>query len=248
MSQLLQRLNASFRLSEAGSRSGSLGRGRVHESAVLSLAATVYFGGRVLVEGGSAAATKNAQRLVDLERSLGIDFEVDVHEFALRHDAVRVVGNVSYVWLHWPLLLAALWLLFAIDRERYLQLRNAMFASGVVGLALFATFPMAPPRFMPGFVGTVSDEARRHYLDYPLSWTNQFAAFPSFHVGWTLIACLALASSVEHPTWRWFALIPSAMVSLAVISTANHYAVDATVGGAIAVIAYWWFGRSTRRV
>jgi len=214
---------------------------------VLAVAASVYFGGRVLVEGGVVESAKNAQRLVDLEQMLGVDIELAVHEFALRHETVRVVGNLSYVWLHWPLLLSSLWFLFAVDRKRYLQLRNAMFLSGLVGLVLFATFPMAPPRFMPGFVGTVSDEARRHHLDYPLSWTNQFAAFPSFHVGWTLITCVAVASSLRHPSWRWFALIPAAMVSLAVISTANHYVIDATVGGTIAVLAYWWFGRSQRR-
>jgi len=216
----------------------------MREIGVLAAAASVYFGVRVVVEGGREESVANAQRLIDLEASLGLDIERSVQSFALSHDAVRIIGNLSYVWLHWPLLLTVLAILFTVDRLRYQQLRNAMFASGLCGLVLFATFPMAPPRFMPGFVGTVSEAARRHYFDYPLSWTNRFAAFPSFHVGWTLIGCLALAASLKQPRLRWVALIPAALVSLAVISTANHYVIDAAVGGIIAGGAYTWFGRS----
>ena len=98
---------------------------------------------------------------------------------------------------------------------------------------------------MPGFVGTVSDDARRHYLSYPLSWTNRFAAFPSFHVGWTLIACLALAASLHSTHVRRAALIPAVLVGLAVISTGNHYVIDSIVGAAIALAAYHYFGRTT---
>ena len=96
----------------------------------------------------------------------------------------------------------------------------------------------------PGFVGTVSDDARRHYLTYPLSWTNQFAAFPSFHVGWTLIACVALAASVHHDRLRWAALAPAGLVAVAVVSTGNHYVIDAAVGAVIAAGAYIYFGRA----
>ena len=230
-------------------------RPRAREAIVLTVGAVVYFGGRVLVEGGADASTRNAQRLIDLEQRLGLDIELSVQRWALDHDSVRIAGNLSYVWLHWPLLLTVLWLLFNLDRTRYRQLRNAMFASGVCGLGLFAFFPMAPPRFMPGFVGTVSDDARRHYLSYPLSWTNRFAAFPSFHVGWTLIACLALASTLHGSSTRTSSavslsniavLVPAALVAFAVISTANHYVIDATVGALIASTAYLVAGRLNR--
>ncbi len=228
---------------------------RLRETGVLALAAAVYFGGRVLVEGNAAESTRNAERLINLEQTLGLDVELTVQQWALDHAVVRAVGNLSYVWLHWPLLLTVLWLLFGLDHKRYLQLRDAMFASGLCGLALFAWFPMSPPRFMPGFVGTVSDDARRHYLSYPLSWTNRFAAFPSFHVGWTFIACLAIATTL-HPgahhgrlrvsAWQIAVLIPAVMVALAVISTGNHYVIDAAVGGLIAAAAYLAAGRFNR--
>ena len=218
-----------------------------HEIGLLLSGAVVYFGGRVVVEGSESDAISNANRLLDIEQTLGIDIESRFQQFALDNDLIRILGNLSYVWLHWPLLIAVLWVLFRTDARHYLQVRNALFLSGAIGLVLFTTLPMSPPRFLPGFVGTVSDEARRHYLSYPLSWTNRFAAFPSFHVGWTLIACLALASTARTKVGRALILTPAGLVGLAVVSTGNHYVLDTVAGVLIAVGAYLWFGRAARR-
>lgn len=216
------------------------------ESASLLAGMVIYFGGRVLVEGSEARATRNAERLLDVEAGLGIDIEPSMQQLALDSDVVRVLGNLSYVWLHWPLLISALLVLFFRDPPHYRQFRNALFASGSVGLVLFAVTPMAPPRFMPGFVGTVSDDARRHYLDYPLSWANKYAAFPSFHVGWTLIACLAVAATIDRRGVRAAALVPAVLVGISVITTGNHYVIDSVAGGAIALGAYAAFGWALR--
>lgn len=217
----------------------SLGR----ELLLLAIAGVVYFGGRILVEGSTSVSVRNAERLLELERFVGIDIEVSVQALALRHDWLRLLGNLSYVWLHWPLLLMILFVLFRRDVSHYVRLRSSLFASGAVGLLLFWGFPMAPPRFMDGFVGTVSDDARRHYLDYPMDWANRYAAFPSFHVGWTLIACLALAGSLRSRSLRVLSLVPAGLVGFSVISTGNHYLIDAVAGALIALAAYRWFDR-----
>ncbi len=216
------------------------------EIAALATAMIVYFGGRVLVEGSEDRATRNAERLLDLEASIGIDVERSLQDVALDSDVVRILGNLSYVWLHWPLLIAALVLLFLRDPPHYRQFRNALYVSGSIGLVLFAVVPMAPPRFMPGFVGTVSDDARRHYIGYPLGWANKFAAFPSFHVGWTLIACLAVAATLDRRMARYLALIPALLVGASVVTTGNHYLLDSVAGGTIAVAAYSAFGWAYR--
>lgn len=208
------------------------------EVAITLGGAFVYFGLRVVVEGDRATAIANADHLLRVERALGIDIEQTVQTWVLDNDVVRTLGNLSYVWLHWPLLIAVLVVLYRRHRERFAHLRRAMFWSGAAGLVLFATVPTAPPRFMPGFVGTVSDDARRHYLTYPLSWTNQVAALPSFHAGWTLIACMALAAVLDHQTARLAALVPAVLVLLSVVTTGNHYVLDTVLGTAIAVAAY----------
>jgi len=214
----------------------------LHEVAIALMAAIVYFGGRLLIEGGAVEATRNADRILDIERTVGIDIERGAQDLVLENDVLRTIGNLSYVWLHWPLLIGVLIWLFHRSRLRYVQLRNSLIASGLVGLVLFWVFPAAPPRFMPGYEGTVSDAARRHYLDYPLRWTNQYASFPSFHIGWTLLVCLALAATFD--SWRKQAvtMIPAVLVGLAVVTTANHYVLDTVAGAGIAFWAYAWFG------
>lgn len=223
------------------SRRGAMGLGR--ELLVLGLGLGVYFGGRKVVEGSRPDAVRDAELIIEFEQRLGIDIERSVQDLVVDSDLLRTIGNLSYVWLHWPLLIAVLAVLFLRDRTIYMRLRNALFASGLVALGIFAVFPVAPPRFMPGFVGTVSDEARVHYLAVPLDWTNPYAAFPSFHVGWTLIACLALAALAGRRRLAALAMVPALLVGLSVVSTGNHYLVDAIGGAAIALIAYWWFGR-----
>ena len=218
-------------------------RATLREIAICLAAATVYFGGRLIIEGDAVVATRNAQRILDVEEALDIDIERGAQDLVLHSEVLRTVGNLSYVWLHWPLLIAVLIWLFHRSRIRYVQLRNSMFASGLVGLVLFWLFPAAPPRFMPGYEGTVSDAARRHYLDYPLSWTNPVASFPSFHIGWTLLACLALAATFDSWRRQALALVPAALVGLAVVTTANHYVLDTVAGAFIAFCAYAFFGR-----
>lgn len=216
----------------------------VRELVVLASGAAVYFGGRELVEGRQADALRNADWIIDAERRVGLDLEPGLQDAVLDSDVRRVLGDLSYVWLHWPLLLVVLAILYRVDGQLHRRLRDAMFASGAVALVIFAVFPVAPPRFMPGFVGTVSDDARRHFLTWiPLDWSNPYASFPSFHVGWTLIACLALAAATRRRVWTVPAMAPAVLVGFAVVSTGNHYVVDAVAGGAIALAAYWWSGR-----
>lgn len=220
-------------------RRGSIAR----EIVTVGSAALVYFGGRLVVEGDTPTAVANAERIIRFERWLGIDIERAAQSIVVDDPVLRHLGNLSYVWLHWPLLIAISIVLFRRDHRVYLRLRRALLASGAVGLALFWLVPTAPPRFMPGFEGTVSDAARRHYLSYPLSWANRYASFPSFHVGWTLIACLALASTLPTVRRRVVALLPAVLVGLSVVSTGNHYVVDAVVGAVIALFAYEVAGR-----
>lgn len=201
-----------------------------------------YFGLRVVVEGDRATAVRNAERLLELEARLGIDVERDVQSVVLDHGVISSALSWSYVWLHWPLLIVAM--LFLTFRAPAVQarFRTALLLSATVGVVLFATIPMAPPRFMPGFVGTVSDAARRHYLPYSLDWTNQFAAFPSYHVGWTLVACLAVAGVVAS-RWRWLLAVPATLVAVAVVGTGNHYVLDSATGAVLALAAWWLAGR-----
>ncbi len=222
-------------------------RAVTREVGIVLFAALVYFGVRIVVEGDTPTAIRNAERIIGFERRLGIDVERAAQDIVVDSSVLRVLANLSYVWLHWPLLIAVLVVLFRRDHGVYLRLRRALCASGAAGLVLFWAVPTAPPRFMPGFVGTVSDAARTHYVGYPLSWANRYAAFPSFHVGWTLIACVALSATLMSRRAKAVAVLPAVLVALSVVATGNHYVVDAVVGAVLAVGAYWIFGHRRPR-
>ena len=217
------------------------------ELGLVVLVMTGYFGLRLVVEGDRATAVENAERLLRWESSLGIDVERDVQSWVLDHDVIRELLSAAYVWLHWPLLIAAMVFLAFRAPDVLARLRNAMALSGAIGLVLFAILPMAPPRFLPGFVGTVSDEARRHYLPYSLEWTNQVAAFPSYHVGWTLIACLAVAGVLPTRRAQVAMTLPAVAVAAAVVGTGNHYVLDSLAGAVFALGAWWATGRWARQ-
>jgi len=206
-------------------------------AAALVVAAAVYFGVRKLVEGSSGGATRNADRLLRFEQALGIDVEHSLQRFVLEDPVLVDWSNHIYVWLHWPFLILALAMLFTRDRRAYQQLRDTLIASGALGLVIFAVFPVSPPRFMPGFIGTVSQAERQHFIHYPASWSNRVASLPSFHAGWTLVAAILLATTFRSRVARVIALLPGPLVALAVITTGNHYVVDVLLGAGLSLAA-----------
>lgn len=134
----------------------------VREILILCTAAALYFGLRVVAEGSESRAMANADRILDFEAALGIDVERSIQDAVVENDLLRAVGGFSYVWLHWPLLIIVLTVLLARGERSYLPLRNALIVSAAIGVVLFALFPVSPPRFLPGFVGTVNESARTH--------------------------------------------------------------------------------------
>jgi membrane-associated phospholipid phosphatase len=112
-----------------------------------------------------------------------------------------------------------------------------MLLSGVIGLVIFASFPVAPPRLAePGVVvDTVTLHSHAYRVLQPAAFTNPYAAMPSLHVGWNLLVGITLARTSRSRAVRLFGwLMPVAMV-LAVVLTANHYLLDAVCGALIAL-------------
>ena len=107
-----------------------------------------YFGVRGLTEGEVATAERNAEFVLDLERSVGLAIEQQLQRALIASDLVVTIANWVYIWMHWPVLVATLIWLIVVNRDEYVELRNAMIISGLIGLVIFATFPVAPPRLL----------------------------------------------------------------------------------------------------
>jgi hypothetical protein len=79
------------------------------------------------------------------------------------------------------------------------------------------------------------------------SVTNQFAAMPSLHVAWA-IWCAWMVARLARRAWvRRIAVAYPVVVVLVVLSTANHYLLDA-VAGLVVLLAGYAVSRTALRL
>jgi len=213
------------------SAAGSVAR----EVVIVAFAILLYFGVRNATVGSPQTAFANADRLMRLEQHLGIAWEHGVQAVIVPHDLLVTLANWVYIFGHWPVILCVGVALYLYRPRHYYLLRNAMFASGVIGFLFFALFPVAPPRLAEsGMLDTVTERSEAYRALQPPALTNQYAAFPSLHAGWNLLVGIVVVMAVASLAVRVAALTLPAAMALAVVVTANHYVID--VGGGVAVV------------
>lgn len=226
---------------EPGTRVGHLGipalRRFAREVLLIAFAMLLYFGIRNLTVGNAEAAFVNADRLVTVERDLGIAWEEAMQAAVISSDALVTAANWVYIWGHWPVILGVATALYVFRRGHYYLLRNAMFVSGFIGFAFFALFPVAPPRLMDlGLVDTVTERSESYRALQPPGLTNQYAAFPSLHAGWNLLVGIVVVMAVSSLVVRLVALALPVAMSLAVVLTANHFVIDVPAGVVVVLV------------
>lgn len=198
----------------------------------------VYFGVRVVVQDDGARALANAAAILRFEEALHIAWEAPMQRAVLDNVNLIRLFNWVYIWGHWPVLIACMCFLWVRHRHVYRHLRTSMIISGAIGLFVFLSFPVAPPRLAD--MG-VSDTIALYDSTYQevggrSRFTNQYAAMPSFHFGWNLLAGLCLASTVRRRLLRALIVGLPFLMALAITATGNHYVVDAVAGGALALL------------
>jgi hypothetical protein len=201
------------------------------EAAIVLLGAFIYIGVRDLTRAAPERAIENARRLHLIEQGMGIDGEHVLNRFVIQHDWLRDLANWIYIWGHWPVIISVAAWLYVHNRGRYVWLRNAMFASGMIGFAFFAFVPMAPPRLAGlGYVDTVTIWSSSYRVLQPPNHANIYAAMPSLHFGWDLLVGTALFLSTSILVVRIAALLMPTLMAFAVVATANHWILDVVVG------------------
>ena len=189
---------------------------------------------RVLAPHRAVVSFVHADEVRSLEQSFGLFHELRINEFLTAHAGLGILSAYYYASLHFivtPLVLAWLW------RRRarvYAPLRSALVLSTALALLIYATWPLAPPRFaVPGAVDTV--------LDHPVAWAtghgvqgfiNDLAAMPSLHVGWAVWCAVALVTGLRT-RWRHLAWLYPVTTTFVVVATANHYLLDAVAGALV---------------
>ncbi|MFD1660599.1 phosphatase PAP2 family protein [Streptomyces caeni] len=200
----------------------------------------VYKTGRVLADGHTAEAFRNAHRVWGWERSLHLPGEGAVQSALLHGDALVRPANVYYVAVHFAATGAFLVWLYIRRPGHYLWARRVLALVTGAALALHLTFPLAPPRMLD--VAHLVDTGQMYgptvYGAEPDtdSLANQFAAMPSLHFGWALMIAVGLIATTRS-RWRPLWLLHPLLTLVVIVGTANHYWLDAAVAAVLLGIA-----------
>jgi len=209
------------------------------EAVMLIMAYLAYETVRRFVAPSPGEAVSRGLGLIRIEQRLGIFVEPHLQQFVLSHDWLITFLNWVYVWGYLPVISVCAVYLYVRHRDAYSRYRNTFLLSGVIGLVIFATLPVAPPRMFPdlGFVDTVRNGSSAYRSFEGSDLINEFAAVPSFHFGWILLVSVAIYRTNRHRIVRMVALIAPLLMLSAILLTANHYFLDAFAGGATVLLA-----------
>jgi hypothetical protein len=226
-------------------------RGKLRWWTELPLIAVVYglySGARLLVRGDVDDAVDTGADILHFEQLTHLDPERWFNHLFTEHAFLGVPADFAYASLHYivtPSILVWLWLR---RPTHYRQARTWLLISTLIGLIGFTLVPTAPPRLLPGAHGFIDTMAQ--YGSY--GWwgtdasaprglghlTNQYAAMPSLHVGWSLWCGIMLFRYGRNRVVRTLGVLYPLTTALVVMGTANHYLMDAAAGVATMGIGF----------
>ena len=205
---------------------------------------------RYLIPEIEGNALDNAVRVLSFESSRGILLEPHWQDWVMSTShALTTFFNYVYIATFWPIILVVGGFFYIFDRTRFFYYRSLVLVSLGMGLILFATFPLAPPRFLPeyGFIDTISTFGPSWYGSRDMSvYYNAYAAMPSMHFGWTVLFGV-LFFRTKHRWLKPLSVAYPSLTFLAIILTANHYIIDA-IGGAVNITLSFLLFEFYRRV
>jgi len=116
--------------------------------------------------------------------------------------------------------------------------RDALIITGMIGLATFWIYPVAPPRMLPGYHDIAAATVPFFSSMLESKAAGEFASFPSLHVTWALWAAVAASAMLRRRLWRILVWAYPLLTTLDVLATANHYILDAIVAPAVLLLGY----------
>jgi hypothetical protein len=218
------------------------------EILLIALSYWIYSMIRNSVPEQRAAAMRNAREVWAFEHGIGLAVERSINHGANSVTWLIVGMNYYYATLHFIVTLGVLVWLFRAHPGRYAPTRLVLFVTTGVALVGYYCYPLAPPRLMGGgFIDTV----KVHHTWGSMASgdlahvSNQFAAMPSMHIGWSLWCGLTIATLAQRRWVKALGMVYPAVTLLVIVSTANHFWMDAlggvaclTVGFAVSYVVY----------
>ncbi|GAB2449188.1 hypothetical protein GCM10027062_33070 [Nocardioides hungaricus] len=214
----------------------------------------VYSLARLLADTDWSPAVRRADELLQFERGIGIRWEIPLNQLFVDYRVIGLAGSYWYASLHYVVTAAVLVWLWRLGLDRYGPARRALVIGTLIGLVFYITLPTAPPRFINGYVDVLSLYSADGWWGGDASaprglggLTNQLAAFPSLHAGWSLWVALALQLYATRHWVRVLGWVYAAGTAVVIVGTGNHWVVDA-VAGWLVILAGWLIAQALGRV
>jgi PAP2 superfamily len=206
----------------------------------------IYTGVRWLVaDRGPRVGGDHARSLLELEQKLSLDWELRLQQATLHHEWLIQTANNYYVYGFLPVMVLCTILGAWRAPAAFAWWRTVFAISLMLALVGFAAFPLTPPRLLPasyGYVDTLLVYGPHYYGDATgsslfnaygsiPSVVNVYAAMPSMHIAWSIIAGALLVAVAGKRWWAvMIAVLHPTFMAIAVILTGNHYVLDIFFG------------------
>jgi PAP2 superfamily len=218
----------------------------------IALIGISYFCYRVTQNAARAGRNAPYNRgwdILRLERTLHINFELWLNHTVDKVNWLIVGMNYYYGTLHFIVPVAVLvWVYFKFP-DHYRAVRTVLFATTGLALIGFYFYALAPPRLLPGagFIdtfcihGTWGQKPPAGGVCTSVAGltgvvSNNLAAMPSVHIGWSAWCGLTIASLARRKWVKALGILYPTATFIVIISSANHYVLDA-VGGLVTLAA-----------
>lgn len=218
------------------------------ELLLLGLVYGAYSGGRLLARGDVGLAVDHGLAILRLEELLALDLERPLNRLFTGQAVIGIPADFLYASLHYLVTPAVLVWLYRRRPQQYRFARTWLMLSTLLGLVGFALVPTCPPRLLDasyGFTDTMAQYSAYGWWGGEASaprglgsFTNQFAAMPSLHVGWALWCGVMLWCCARRPLVRALGAAYPVVTTVVVMGTANHYLLDAVAGAAVMGAGY----------
>ncbi len=178
-------------------------------------------------------AYHRAAQIMSVQHWLHLDFELTLNKALAGVGWLAQVADYYYATMHFAVTIGVLAWLYLRHPLQYRSVRTVLYATNIIALIGFWLFPLAPPRLIGrGFIDTVV------VFNTWGSWgssgvdaaSNQFAAMPSLHIGWSLWCACAIVMLAKSKWAKILGALYPVATCLVIMGTANHYILDAAGG------------------
>ena len=198
-------------------------------------------------------AYHHALGVVKVEKFFGLWFEPRLQRWYLSLPAHGFIRgwNIFYGTAHFVVTIGVLIGAFHFAPRIYRFVRTALAGTTALALVGFSAYTLMPPRLLGSTskfgacTGAAVDCHHYGLVDTIERWgglwefgsgkaalvSNQYAAMPSLHFGWSSWCAITLVLIIGKGRARWLAFLYPAATLLCILVTGNHYWLDAFFGG-----------------